>query len=321
MSDTPVAILGLGSIGMRHARNFLALGCKVTGFDPADARRAALQEIGGRGVTSDAAALDGAKLAVIASPSQHHLANMETALTAGCHILAEKPLAHTADGLDLLLSQAEARGLRVCVALNLRFLPVTILAVDCILRGMIGQPLWARFICSSYLPEWRPDTDYRKGYAADPVGGGVLFDLVHEFDLANHLLGPAQTASAVAVRTGELDMPTEDCAQVSLRHDSGVISSLHLDYCTLPRRRAFEIAGTTGQLYVNVREQKLQILDRNANVQFSREFATDFADCYVAEARAALRVAEEGAEYPISHGEALSVLCQVIDARRMAGLL
>lgn len=320
MSATPVAVIGLGSIGLRHARNFLALGCEVTGFDPAEDRRAALQELGGRGVASGTAALRGARLAVIASPSAHHLANLETALAAGCHALVEKPLAHTTDGVDAILKSAEARGLRVCVALNLRFLPVVMLADDCIRRGMIGRPLWGRFICSSYLPEWRPGTDYRKGYAADLAGGGVLFDLVHEFDLANHLLGPAETTSAVAIRTGELDMPTEDCSQVGLRHSSGAISSLHLDYCTLPRRRAFEIAGSSGQLHVNVREQKLQVVDRSGNVKFSREFEADFADCYAAEAKAALRVAEEGVDYPISHGEALSVLRQVIDARRIAGL-
>ena len=41
-----------------------------------------------------------------------------------------------------------------------------------------------------YLPDWRTNADYSKSYSASfEMGGGVLFDLIHEIDLAVNLMG------------------------------------------------------------------------------------------------------------------------------------
>ena len=47
-------------------------------------------------------------------------------------------------------------------------------------RSSVGQ----------YLPEWRKNTDYRKGVSArQDLGGGVLLELSHEIDYIQWIFG------------------------------------------------------------------------------------------------------------------------------------
>ena len=60
--------------------------------------------------------------------------------------------------------------------------------------GTIGTPLRAHFTFGSYLPGWRPGTDYRQSYSAQRrLGGGVLLDVIHEVDYAAWVLGRGAT--------------------------------------------------------------------------------------------------------------------------------
>ena len=47
--------------------------------------------------------------------------------------------------------------------------------------------------CRSFLPNWRPNIDYKSSVSAKAeLGGGVLLELSHEIDLANLLCGTAE---------------------------------------------------------------------------------------------------------------------------------
>lgn len=316
----PVAVLGLGSIGLRHARNLLALGRVAVGFDPDPARRAALEALGGRAVDSRAAALDGAAGAVIASPNAYHLDDLRAVIDAGAAALVEKPLAHDPDAVAPVLAAAAARGLAVFAALNLRYHPAVIAGRAALAQGGVGVPLWGRLICSSWLPGWRPHQDYRQGYTAQADTGGVLFDIIHEFDLAFHLLGPGRAVACAARRTGVLDMASEDCADVILAHAGGVQTALHLDYVTRPRRRVVEIAGTEGVLEIDIYARRLRLTGTEGAVLRDETFAGGFDEDYVQEMTAFLACLE-GSERPACDGdEALGVLRQVVAARHLAGL-
>ena len=315
-----IAVLGLGSIGLRHAENLLALGRDVVGFDPDPAQRALLDELGGRGCGDREAAFDGAVAAVIATPNALHRDDIAAAIEAGVHLLVEKPFAHSLEGLEDLLDRAAGKGLVVAAAFNLRFRSVVRAMKRVIDEGRLGALLWGRFLCASYLPDWRPDQDYRVGYADDPVSGGVLFDVIHEFDLANHLLGPAETLCAAAGNSGHLEIQSEDTADVILAHECGIRSTLHLDYVTRPRRRVAEIAGTEGLLQADLRGGRLTltgpddtvVLDETHPLVIDAEYRAEIEDFLTA-------IENRGA--PCCDGRAaLAVLRQVIAARRLAGL-
>ena len=315
-----LAVLGLGSIGLRHAGNALALGRAVVGFDPSPERRALLDAKGGTAVADRDRAIAAARAVVVASPSEHHLDDLAACVAHGRHVLVEKPLAHRADGLAALLDGAEARGLVVAVAMMLRLHPAVARARAILESGALGAPLWGRFLAALYLPDWRPGQDWTTGYANDPRTGGALFDYVHEIDLACHLLGPARVLACVASHSGSIGLAAEDMADVVLGHGPTVRSSLHVDYVTRPRQRQGEVAGTDGALRLDLDQRRLEWRDSNGRMVEASAFPGSYADDYVAEMAAFLAAIDGAAPPPCSGRQALAVLETLISARTLAGL-
>jgi predicted dehydrogenase len=314
-----IAVLGLGSIGGRHARNLLALGQEVIGFDPDPKCGAGLEREGVKAVPSRDEALADVSAAVIASPNAAHLDDLEAVLGRGLHVFVEKPPAHSASGLLPLVSRAEASSLVFFTGVNLRFSPAVRAAYDDIRAGRIGEPIWGRFLASSWLPEWRPQQDHTAGYTADPRTGGAMFDYFHEFDLAVHLLGPATPVAASARSTGLLSIPAEDCADVLLAHADGQQCTIHVDYVSRVPARYAEICGTEGLLRLDIRQRTVEHTAPGREPRVA-EFAGDHAGDYLTEMRSFLACVG-GSETPLCDGrEGLSVLQVVIACRKMAGL-
>lgn len=314
-------VLGLGSIGSRHAANLASLGKEVVAFDPSGVQRQQAQSDGITVTDSRDAVLEKSDAVIIASPNASHLKDLGDAIAAGCHCLVEKPLAHRTDGVKELLDEAATKCLCVFAGLNLRFHPVVVAAKSLIEEGALETPLWAIFQSSHYLPDWRPSQNYAQGYTADPATGGVLFDIIHEFDLANHLLGPAKTLLATARNTGTLNIPSEDCADVVLDHESGMRSVLHLDYVTRPTRRVAEIGGENGILRLDLVKRDVSMTNTDGSVSHHQDFGkTASDDAYVTEMAAFIECVEQNSKPPCDGYEALGVLAQVISARQQCEL-
>lgn len=85
-------------------------------------------------------------------------------------------------------------------------------------------------ICSSYLPEWRPDTDYRKCYSAiQKKGGGVSLDLIHELDYLCYLLGDINEIYNIRGKISPLEVDSDDISVYIAKIDKKVVQ-VHLDY-------------------------------------------------------------------------------------------
>ncbi len=320
MARRVVAVLGLGSIGLRHATNLIELGAEVIGFDPDTQRQAMLEEKGGRTVDSVEAALRGGEAVVVATPNAHHIDHCAAALDQECHIFVEKPLAHTIEGLDALVEAAASTGRVFFVGQNLRYHPGVRKAKSLIESNAIGEILWSRLMCGSYLPDWRPDSDYRKGYAADPKSGGVLFDSIHELDLANYLFGAGETVACEARTSGQLEIESDDCADIMLRHPDGLVSVTHVDYITRPKYRVTEICGSSGFLRLEISNRRLQHTSTDGTLLNQWVWESSAAEDYKVE-MASFLACVEGQEKPACDGvEAARILHETVRARRMAGL-
>jgi predicted dehydrogenase len=243
-----ILIVGSGSIGKRHANNAAKLAeTAVFDIDPQIAEICA-RDLGIRTFSNLQTALewnpDGV---VIATPTNLHIPTAHASVEAGADVLIEKPLSHSSEGVDAFLDLAETLHCKVFVVCNLRFHP----AMYALRQNLelIGRPLCVRAHYGNYLPDMRPNKDYRKLYSAKRnQGGGVVLDGIHELDYLICLFGPVIKTLCYTARVSDLEIETEDYASISMRHKSGVVSEIHLDYLRPFKRRGCEIVGDQGML-------------------------------------------------------------------------
>ncbi len=92
------------------------------------------------------------------------------------------------------------------------------------------EVLSAMTVCSSYLPEWRKGTDYRKGYSAiKDMGGGVSLDLIHELDYLSYLLGTVKNIYNIRDQVSDLELDSDDVSVYIAKLDKAVVQ-VYLDY-------------------------------------------------------------------------------------------
>lgn len=305
------AVLGQGSIGRRHARNLLDLGHEVVAWDPLaptleEAERASSAE----------AALAGAEIAVVSSPSSEHASQALLALEHGCHTLVEKPLALTATDAEPLVALATARGLVLGVAMNLRFHPGVLAVREAVTSGTIGRPLVARAWFGSWLPGWRPGVDYRESYSArHDLGGGVLLDAIHEIDYLTWVLGPIREVSASLATVSELEIDVEDVAQLQLGFASGAQGILALDYLDRSYDRGCRIVGTEGTVLWSWTDQQVVVFAKDGATS-ETGVESDVTATYVAEVAAFVATVRHGSPANTAGEDALHALAVVDAARR-----
>lgn len=242
-------IVGLGSIGMRHARNFAGLGVEILGFDPVSSRRSAFAAVlpHARTCSTFREGLGaGCDFAVIASPNVHHLEQAVAAASAGLHLFIEKPLAVSSTGVRVLAEEVERRGLRVLVGSNWKFHPSLRRLKALADGGRLGRILSVQAVGGQYLPDWHPREDYRLMYSSRAdLGGGVLLDS-HDVDYLTWLLGPVLRVCCRTVRTGTLAIDTNDLACLLLEFACGAVGTLQLDYLQRPYARRVHLTGAAG---------------------------------------------------------------------------
>jgi predicted dehydrogenase len=208
-------------------------------------------EISGFQVETDlvTALSHGPDAVVVSNPTALHLDVAIPAAEAGCHLLMEKPISHSLEGLPDLKSALADGGGRVLVGFQFRFHLGLQKVRELIDENALGRLLSVRVHWGEYLPGWHPWEDYRQGYSArKDLGGGVVLTLSHPLDYMRWLFGEVDALWAFTGQESDLALEVEDTAEIGLRFATGVIGSLHLDYNQRPPSHRMEIIGTNGIL-------------------------------------------------------------------------
>lgn len=163
------AVVGVGLLGEQHAEQYqgnastrLAL---VQDINPERAR-AAGERLGVRWTTSlDEVAASDAEIVSIATPDHLHYEAAATLLTAGKHLLIEKPLTTSAEEARALVRLAHEHDRKVAVALGQRWNPNLLQIRDAVAAGEIGDPIYAYCRCSNtrWIPEQALSWSSRSG--------------------------------------------------------------------------------------------------------------------------------------------------------------
>lgn len=313
-----VAVIGLGSIGVRHAKNFIALGVEnITGFDPSIEKCLDFEKALGKGASSSfqEALSKRQDLVVIASPSCFHLEQAIISAEAGAHLFIEKPLSINLDKVDFFLELVVKKKLFVHVGSNWKFHPAFCLMKKLISEGALGKITGSQVLSGWWLPDWHPWEDYRQMYSAKrSLGGGIVLDS-HEFDYITWLLGPVETVCGYTNKSGCLEIETEDVAAACIKHKSGAISTVHIDYIQREYRRRYHISGDKGTMEWDYSKGELYLYDSvSDSSQLFDVSHKDINEMYIKQAEHVLTGVLEGHQ-PVTSAstaaEVLKILCAI----------
>lgn len=255
-------VVGYGSIGRRHAGVLGELGCDVAVLSRRTVDHA-------RGFTSLASALTEwqPEYVVVADRTSEHHDTVASFAAAGFRgrVLVEKPLFDRARAIP---SHSFSH---TGVAYQLRFHPL-LNKLRCLVNP--SRALTATLYVGSYLPHWRPGTDYRDGYSASSAqGGGALRDLSHELDCALWLLGPWRRLTACGGHVSGLEIDSDDAVVVLMETARCPVVSIQVNYLDRLPRREILVNTDSHTIRVDLINATLQIDDATESAVIERDAA------------------------------------------------
>lgn len=236
-----VLMMGLGSIARKHIASLRAIDPSVELV----AWRSSHEGASVEGVTDvyELPMDGGFDFAIVSNPTSCHASAIRQLLALEIPLFIEKPLFATL-GHEDLLEEIRQRGLLTYVACNMRFMDTLQYLHDHVSQLRVNE---VNVYCGSYLPSWRPGTNWRSGYSArEELGGGVHRDLIHELDYLYWIFGRPQRTQKVLRSVSSLEIGSVDYANYIWEYPS-FTASVVLNYFRKDYKRTVEIVadGTT----------------------------------------------------------------------------
>lgn len=262
-------------------------------------------------------------LVVIANPSSHHIDIAIPFAKIGSHLFIEKPISNCLKNVLKLINICKAKQLLLAVGYNLRFLQTLNYFRNQINNGLIGRVLSVECRAGQYLPDWRPNTDYRESVSGNKGhGGGVLLELSHEINYLRWIFGDIKWVNGNLETQSSLDIDVEDCAHIliafkSKNESKDTIATLGLDFIRHDKVRECMAIGEYGTLAWNglsgevnlysVREKKWKQIFKKAD---------DLACSYESQFNELVNCIDRSSnEYPVNGEDGLETL-KIINAIR-----
>ncbi len=128
-----------------------------------------------------------------------------------------------------------------------------------------------RVISSSFLPDWRPGTDYRATYSAHShMGGGVSIDLIHEWDYINFLIGFPKCVKSLIRKKSNLEIDADDIA-VYIAEYTDKIVEIHLDYFGRKAIRRIELFTRDDTIIADLLNQKISWMKEGKEIDLVQD--------------------------------------------------
>lgn len=206
---------------------------------------------------------------VIATTNDTHHPITMAALSAGVHVLCEKPLAMNAVQAREMADKAREMGLKTMVPFTYRYMPTNRFVKELIDEGYIGRPYHLNM--RYYADYGRPPT-YQWVFDSAVAGAGVIADLgAHWFHLARWFFGEITGLTCyldtLIHRLGAQDGHTyphaDDAAVVTAKFKNGafgtfMLTTLAWEGTKFGQTQYLECHGSDGTLYSSIDWDKLQ---------------------------------------------------------------
>ena len=223
LQKVPVAVIGVGEHGKRHARAFKRVrGAELAGvYDQREERaRELAAELGVKAFGSLEETLASVEAVSLVIPTTDHAAVARLALEAGIDVLLEKPITRTLDEADALIELADRTGRILQVGHLERFNPGVVAA-----KAVTRQPLFFEIHRLGVFSPRSLDVD-------------VVFDLmIHDLDLVLWMTD----AGAREVRAVGLPVLTDrvDIANARVEFENGAVANFTASRVSTEKVRKF----------------------------------------------------------------------------------
>jgi predicted dehydrogenase len=244
MGRIRTAVVGTGYLGRFHAQKYAQLPtCELIGVADSRAavRDAVAAELGTRAFADHRELLGAVDAVSIATSTPSHFTIARDFLTAGIHVLVEKPITETVEQARELVALADARGVCLQVGHLERFNPA-ILAAESYLSGV-------RFVeCQRLAPFKERGTDV-----------SVVLDLmIHDIDIVQTIVGGAITSvEAIGTRVFSQDI---DIANARLRFANGCVANVTASRVSLKTERKLRLFRDDAYLSIDLQQKVLTVI-------------------------------------------------------------
>ncbi len=273
-----ILIIGLGSIANKHLLAINSILPNATIFALRSGKKST--EIKGvKSIYSLDEIQNKPDFAIISNPTNLHADFIIELSKRNIPMMIEKPSLHSLEHVESILEIVSQNRSFTYVACNLRFHPCIQFLKDYLQTNNI-RINEVTVYCGSYLPDWRPNANYKEVYSANlSMGGGVHLDLIHELDYTTWLFGMPNEYKAFQSNNSSLKIDAPDYSHYLLNY-SNFSTSITLNYFRRDAKRTIEIVNENSTISVDLIQNR--IVDSKDGVLFEN---TEFKiiDTYVSQ--------------------------------------
>lgn len=308
-----ILIVGYGSIGKRHIKNLLNIpNIKIFVFTKQKIISQDKRIIFYNNLDE---CLDAKPfIGFITNETAFHISIAIKLAKHGLNLFLEKPLSNSMKNVYVLEKLVQKNNLITQMGCHLRFHPCLQKIKQLIDKKTLGKIISVQVENGSYLPDWHPDEDYRKSYAAsENLGGGIVLTMIHEIDYLYWFFGNTSKIASITGKFSNLDLTSEDYSASIMKFKNNVIAELHLDFFQRPEYRRCKIRGTKGTLYWNSDKNEVKFFN-NKNKSWRTIIKLTKFDknmMYEREIKYFLKCVKQ-------HKKTLNDICQGIDTLKIA---
>jgi predicted dehydrogenase len=249
-NKTRVLVVGLGSIGQRHARLLSERMdvelhiCDMIETHRVDTVSALVNPFVFQYSHFPDALLAKPDIVFICLPNQLHVPIGLQAIENGADVFVEKPISDSIEAAEKLVAAAELNGRFLQVGYMLRLDEGLCKMKNIVDADGIGNLVGGRAMIGTYITLLNARSPDRE---KNP--NSLIVDYTHELDFIRWFFGEVVEIKAMAACIGDLKLKAvPNLFQMILKMKSNALVQVHMDYIQFPQRRIFEVYGDRGTL-------------------------------------------------------------------------
>lgn len=169
---------------------------------------------------------DAVDVVAVCTPSGAHLEPGLAAISAGKHVIVEKPLEVSLERAKALVDAADRVGVALATIFMSRFADANAMLKEAIDAGRLGRLVQGDAYVKWYRSQAYYDSGAWRGTWRLDGGGALMNQAIHQVDLLLWLMGPVEEVFAYAATATHERLEVEDTLVAVLRYASGALGQI-----------------------------------------------------------------------------------------------